>query len=142
MNAWRIVIFVFSIQMGIFVITQANIPLACQSDGTSCIFFTADTISATDMGAIINNEVDSSQYKATQIEEDIFNTDFFTATSTALKTLTNFAYLSVFGIFAIVTFIFGSNGVGLLLATILQSIVYFFYGVLIVDKIKPGGGNI
>ncbi len=90
------------------------------------------------MGSIIRGQVDSSQFQATQINENIFTTDLFTFTAIAFQMLTTFLYMSVFGISQIIVFIFGSGAVSLGFAGTVQIVVFFFYGRVIVDTLRPG----
>ena len=136
MNAWRIALFIFFLQSGFYLVGLAQIPIACNDDG--CIYFNADTLRSTDMGAIIQGHVDSSQFQSTQINENIFTTDLFTFTAIAFQTLTTFLYMSVFGIAQIILFIFGSGAVSVGFAATIQVVVFFFYGRVIVDTLRPG----
>ncbi len=136
MNAWKIALFIFFLQSGFYLVGLAQIPISCA--GSECIYFNADTLRSTDMGSIISNQVDSSQFQSTQINENIFTTDLFTFTAIAFQMLTTFLYMSVFGIAQIILFIFGSGAVSIGFATVMQIIVFFFYGRVIVDTLRPG----
>ena len=139
MNAWRIALFIFFLQSGFYLVGLAQIPISCTADGSACIYFNADTLRSTDMGAIIQGQVDSSQFQSTQINENIFTTDLFTFTAIAFQTLTTFLYMSVFGILHIILFIFGSGAVSAGFAGTMQVVVFYFYGRVIVDTLRPGG---
>ena len=138
MNAWRIALFIFFLQSGFYLVGLAQIPIACTSDSSACIYFNADTLRSTDMGAIMREQVDSSQFKSTQINVDIFTTDALTFTATAFQTLTVFIYMSVFGIAQMILFIFGSGAVSVGFAAIMQVVVFYFYGRVLVDTLRPG----
>ena len=138
MNVWRIALFVFMIQTAVQLTTLANVPISCTADGTACVYFNADTLRSSDMGSIISNQIDTSAFQSTQITQNIFTTDLFTFTSTALNVITNFIYMSVFGIYSFITFVFGSGVVSVAFAGAMQVIVYFFYGRLLSDVLRPG----
>ena len=137
MNAWRIALFIFFLQSSFYLVGLAQIPIQCT--GTNCIYFNADTIRSTDMGSIIRGQVESSQFQATQINENIFTTDLFTFTAIAFQMLTTFLYMAVFGIAQMILFIFGSGAVSVGFAATIQIVVFFFYGRVIVDTLRPGG---
>ena len=128
----------FMLQTGVTIATAANFPLACTSDGSSCLFFSLDTMRNNELGGIISNQVDTSQYKSTQIQADI-TTDTFTATAVDLNTFTNIAYMTLFGGYTFIVFVFGSNIVGILLAGAVQTMIYIFYARAFLEVIKLGG---
>jgi hypothetical protein len=139
MNMWKILMYIFFLQLGITVVTFAQIPLTCNSDGTACVYFDADTLRSTEMEDIISNQVNENQYRSTQIKTDIFRTDVLTATSTVLNIITNVFYMSLFGLYAFITFIFGNNGVAVALGVGMQTLIYIFYARAFADVIKLGG---
>jgi hypothetical protein len=136
-NVWKIAMFVFLAQLGFTLVSVANIPISCDASYTQCAYFDAGTMSSTDMGSVISGQIDSGNFRSTQIQENIF-TDAFAFTSMAFSVITSFIYMSIAGIFTVITFAFGKGVVSLAFASGMQVVVYFFYGRLIVDVLKPG----
>ena len=141
MNIFRIALFIFLIQQGIWLMTLASIPISCLSDGSACIYFSADTVAATTWQDVVTNEVDSGQYKSTQIETEI-DADVWTATAMSLNIFTTILYGAAAGAYSLVIFFFGRTTVSYAVAILLQGVVYWFYLVLISKTIKDVGGDI
>jgi hypothetical protein len=141
MNIFRIALFVFLIQEGIYFMSLVNYPLTCNSSG-SCIYFTADTISGTTLGDIIKGDIDSGIYKTTQIEANI-QADAWTSTGIALTMLIRMLFGSIAGMYSLVIFFFGFSVISVALAASMQALVYFFYACMISDTVKTlGKGDI
>ena len=141
MNILKIALFIFLVQEAVYIVAAANIPITCDTSGTSCLYFTADTISGTTWADIIANEVGQNQYKTTQLETDI-SADLWTATATALSIVTSIAYGSVFGIYSLIIFFFGNSAVSQAFGIVLQAVVYYFYAVFIIKMVKDVRGEV
>jgi len=141
MNVYKIAMFVFLIQQAIWLVSLADIPIACTSDGSACIYFESDTITGTTWAAVIAGEVESGQYKSTQIETEI-DADVWTATAMSLNIATTILYAAWAGAFSLVTFFFGWTTISVAFAALLQTLVYYFYLILVAKIIKDVGGDI
>lgn len=141
MNIYRIAIFMFLINLALTLITLANVPITCNSTGTGCIFFSADTMSSTSMSQILSGNIKDGQYKSVQIETNI-DQDLYTATAAGLGVLVNFIYVAILGMYLLVPFFFGSNALTIGFGLGLQSLVWFFYGRSLLGLIKLGGGDV
>lgn len=141
-NIWRIAIFVMLLQVGITVASTAQIPLSClPDDKATCIMFNMNTMTSTTIQNIIQNQVDSGQYKTIQVETDI-TTDIYLATSNALAITMNAVFSAAVGMFAFIIFVFGSSVLSVFLAGAMQSVVYIYYIRAAASLIKPGKGDI
>lgn len=143
MNAWRIALAVFLLQSSIILAGFANIPVSCDpADQSQCLYFSETLVASTSVAAIINGEVDDSQYKTARIETDIFNTDVYTATTIAVdKGVSIMAFAGV-GVFSLVRFFFGWTTLTFWMGVLMQAVVHYFYLRTLVSIIKEGKGEV
>ena len=141
MNALRLAFFVFLLQTSITVIAIADLPISCTSDRTACLHFNANTIGGTTLSNILAEEVDESNYKATQIEADV-DADVWTAGAQAASMVTSLGYGAIIGIYSFTVFIFGFSGISASIGAFLQGIVYYFYFTLLKSVFRDTTGEI
>ena len=141
MNIHKIVIFMLFMSAAMTMVTAANIPIKCSSDGTNCIRYNMTTIGSTTISKIIETEINSSEYKSTRLEAEI-DTDIFTNTAKNINIMTRMVSFSVFSVYSFTLFFFGRSQLVFVIAVILQSVVYLFIARAIQDVIKSGKGDI
>lgn len=142
MNVQRIAIFIGLLQLSVYLVSLANIPIKCSDDGTTCIYFSVTTINSNSIQNIIKTTIDSGQYKSTQVESDI-TTDAFTSAATALGLAANSFTFAAIGIYNIIIFFLGYTPLTIEIALGMQAVVYFFYAFALISIIRgTGGGDI
>ena len=141
MNIWRLTLFLLLLNMSIYVIGEAQVPIKCNAAGTSCIYFGNDIIGTTTLPDIIMDNVDESNYKAVQVEADVA-ADIYTATATAINKAGQTITFSLHSVYSIIIFIAGGGAVSFALAVMYQCGVYFFYARYAISLIKEGSGEI
>jgi hypothetical protein len=142
MNIFQIALFVFLVQEGIYLVTLVNYPLSCDAATNACIYFDASTISGTTLGDIMKGNIESGTYKTTPIEANV-QADAWTSTGIAVTMLSSILYGSVFGMWSLIIFFFGSSIISIAIATVMQCLVYFFYACMLADNIRAlGKGDI
>ena len=141
MNIWRLTLFLLLLNMSIYVVGVAQIPIKCNAAQTSCIYFGNDIIGTTTLSDIIMDNVDESNYKAVQVEADVA-ADIYTATATAISKAGQTIVFSLHSVYSIIIFVLGGGAVSFAIAVMFQSGIYFFYARYLASLIKEGTGEI
>jgi len=140
-NVWKLSLFLLLLNLSLYVVGEANIPIRCDSAGTSCLYFNVGTIGTTTLSDIMEGNVDDSSYKAVQIEAEV-TADMYTATATAISKAGQSIVFSLYCVYSIVVFIMGYSPVGVAIAVTLQAGVYFFYSYYVISLVKESSGDI
>jgi hypothetical protein len=139
MNAYRIAIAILMIQTMIILAGFANIPVSCNPDLSSCVYFSETLVGTTTIYEVINGQFEQGQYKTTRIETNIFTVDVWQTAAVTVDKAINILNFSATGVFSLVRFFFGVSELTFWIGTAMQVVAHFFLVKAFVDMIRSGG---